>query len=52
MYDLICSICGYQLHYKELKDTKGYTLIVVDPCPVCTDEMANTEVSAGQKVED
>ena len=49
MYDLICSICGYQLHYKELTDIKGDTLVVVDPCPVCTDEMAKIEDSAEQK---
>lgn len=38
MYDVICSICGQQLNFREIQDKEDDTLIVVDPCSVCSQD--------------
>lgn len=38
IYDLKCSRCGQQLNFVETADEDGDTLILVDPCPICSQD--------------
>ncbi len=43
IYDLQCSVCGEQLNYRETRDDEGHLLILVEPCPNCSNEARDIE---------